>query len=149
VLRTYHRTTNRLAQRVRAAITTAPGAKVWLEAALFLLLCGLLALPVGLLTGFFRVDLSVPWRTAATLLLLSLIFPAIAEELLFRVLFLPHPCENASTQSRRLWASVCWLLFVASHALKPFSLFAVDRAIFTEPIFLFLAGLLGLAWVKS
>jgi predicted Abi (CAAX) family protease len=130
---------------VKAAITTHPGTKDWRETAALLLLFALLALPLGLQTGFFHPGLSLPWKTAAGILLISLLLPAAAEELVFRVLLLPHPQEKARPQALWLGGVLSWSLYVASHPLKLFSLWGADRAVFAEPVFLVLTGLLGIA----
>jgi predicted Abi (CAAX) family protease len=130
--------------RLRAALTTRPRQEEWQQTALLLALLALISLPLGFTLGFLRVHPVLSWPTAPRVLLATFLFPAVIEELLFRVLLVPHPHENATRQARWLWASLALLLFVASHPLKA-ALFPPHRAVFAEPAFLILATLLGLA----
>jgi predicted Abi (CAAX) family protease len=141
--------TERLAQRVRTAIAEAPCAADGWEAAALLTACAAVALPVGFGSGFLQLDLSLAWETAARVCLVALLFPALAEELFFRVLLIPHRQEVVFRSARWLWSGASWLLFVASHPLKPQVLWAGGPTTFTDPTFLLLAALLGLACTLS
>ena len=78
------------------------------------------------------------------MLSITFVLPALAEELLFRVLLLPHPQEHASDAGRWLWGTLALGLFVASHPLEALISSSARRGTFTDPVFLLLAGLLGL-----
>ena len=133
-----------LAQRLQAAFSTLPDGDAWPQAGLALLLLALVLLPLGFATGFFKAGLpKAPPGTLAGIALISLLFPALAEETIFRVLLLPHPTEAASTGGVWFWAVASLTVFVASHVVKIGKLSPAKRAVFRHPVFLLFAGLLG------
>jgi predicted Abi (CAAX) family protease len=134
-----------LLHRLSTAFTTAPDGHQWALSGMLFLLFGLLAVPVGFLTGFLRIEVIRSGRTVATLLLSSLFFPAIAEETLFRVILLPHPSEGIPMGMRLLAGMTSLFLFVASHPLKEWRKRSVRSFTFKDPAFLVMATLLGLA----
>jgi predicted Abi (CAAX) family protease len=76
-------------------------------------------------------------------LLVSLLFPALTEELLFRVLPLPRIGENVPPVTMGLWGATSLALFVASHQIK--ASWTRSRYVFRDPVFLLLTAFLGLA----
>jgi predicted Abi (CAAX) family protease len=134
-----------IAHRLAAACCAVPRAEDWLLTAALLVTLALVSVPLGLRLGFLQVDICRSWSTAATFLSLTFLFPAVSEELLFRVMLLPHPQEHASQAVQWLWGTVALVVFVASHPLKALVFSSARRSAFTNPVFLLLAGLLGLA----
>ncbi|MEB3164685.1 MAG: CPBP family glutamic-type intramembrane protease [Prochlorothrix sp.] len=88
---------------------------------------------------------------------IALVFPALFEEILFRVLPLPLPDRMptgaiaalpslpiAPPADLWLWPSLSLLLFILAHPLNALLFFPRRRSTFYNPTFLTLAGLLGL-----
>jgi predicted Abi (CAAX) family protease len=105
-------------------------------------------LPLGLRSGFLtrRWPPSSPGRlvpNAASLL----VMPALAEELLFRVAFLPHPLEGVGLVSTLLWGALSVGLFTAYHPLASRLWYPAGRRLFSDPCFLVPCALLGVICV--
>ncbi len=136
----------RLGQRLVRALAAVPGLPGWGWSAAAACAYALLALGIGFPTGFLSWD---PARLPAmTLLGTSAAFflhPSFTEELLFRALPIPHPSEGATRRTTALGASVGVILFVAAHPLNGLLLRPTALPVFTNPVYLVLAGLLGVA----
>ncbi len=131
---------------LRRAITSWPKTKDWREAALIYVIFAALALPIGL--GFGH--LSFGWSKAppgklALFTGIAFLMPALLEELIFRVVLLPDPGPETSKKTFWGWAGLSWVLFVGAHPLNAWLLRPTARPVFYDPVFLILAGLLGLA----
>lgn len=115
--------------RVQRAVTTWPGARAWLETLVITGVFSVVALAVGLTSGFLHPETA---RTAAPpLLLRTFAVPALLEELLFRVL--PPP---------RLWPLML-AAYVLFHPLNAWLFLPEARDVFYDPAFLSLSALLG------
>lgn len=133
-----------LLNRVLASLVL-PRVGDWLIVGITLLIYGAIALPLGWRCGFLS------WSFVADkplhllgITLQTLITPAIVEELVFRVLLLPHPIEVMNWYSWALWAGLGLILFILYHPLNAETFYRVGFPTFFQPIFLVLAGLLGL-----
>ncbi|MEO1433762.1 MAG: CPBP family glutamic-type intramembrane protease, partial [Cyanobacteria bacterium J06633_8] len=117
----------------------------WLIGALAILIYTTIALPFGFSTGFLQLN---TWAAKPLdflmLALRCLITPAITEELIFRVLFIPHPTEVINWQRWSLWAALSLFIFVIYHPLNAKTLHKDGYPTFFQPIFLTLAALLGI-----
>lgn len=136
------------ARRLLHAVSTIPDAGDWGMAAGLLLILALVFLPVGFGTGFLRLaPLRASRSVIAGIALAALVTPALIEEMIFRVCLLPHLSENASVEARWLWGCVGEIAFVACHPLRAIVLRrdSPKRAAFTDPVFLLLSALLGVA----
>ena len=128
------------------AFTTFPGIEAWLWSAGILLLLVIIVLPIGLRTGFVRVEPMKGGRGSFVLLALLLaIHPSLLEELIFRVLFIPHPAHGYPFWRTFLWAGVGLFIFILSHPINGLFIRRSARPLFTDPLFLTFAGLLGIA----
>ncbi len=134
-----------LIRRVTLAFSTIPDFTDWLVAAMLALAYTLLALSVGFWSGFLKVDVQTSRRTIVGVLLGCLLSPGITEELLFRVLMLPHPFENASGLILWFWGCASLATFVVYHPLNALTFYPVGRSTFMNPVFLLLAAILGVA----
>ncbi|MGB0562286.1 MAG: type II CAAX prenyl endopeptidase Rce1 family protein [Spirulinaceae cyanobacterium] len=137
-----------LRQRVRPSLKI-PTIQDWRQTVIVLAGYGAIALPLALHTGLFTWS---PWpaRQFWSLAGLGLILgkfclPALAEELLFRVLLLPHPSENVRLRIVLLWLGTSLTLYIAAHPLNALTIFPRGNPTFLQPDFLTLTGLLGLA----
>ncbi|NER94286.1 MAG: CPBP family intramembrane metalloprotease [Symploca sp. SIO1B1] len=137
-----------LLSRLSAACNTIPTAQDWLISVGILLIYGLIALPLGFWQGFLQVQVVSSERialgTKVRIALTALVAPAVMEELVFRVLLLPQPLAGLPTKIWWLWAILGLLLFIIYHPLNALSFFPAGLPTFLEPIFLLLAGFLGL-----
>lgn len=131
-------------RRVLAACILLPGWRAWGIAALALLIYGAIALPIGLCTGFlqWRASGHSPMPLLKTLFFLFL-SPALWEELVFRVLLLPHPNSVQSAQNFFIPAAFSLSLFVLYHPVNAMLLYRSGNPTFFHPIFLFLTAFLG------
>ena len=105
-----------------------------------------LALGLGFASGF----LSLPWSwpplgQALPRLAGLLILPSIVEELLFRVLLIPHPVEGFPWRPQLAWIALSLGLFVLYHPLAARLWYPRARRLFDDPRFLVQATLLGVA----
>jgi predicted Abi (CAAX) family protease len=110
-----------------------------------LLVCyGLLAVPIGWRTGFLQPRLmAAPLSHYLIVPTTLLVLPSLLEEVVFRVLLVPHPTESLPHTRLMVETSVSLLLFVAWHPVNGWLVSPVTRPILTDRRFLFLATLLG------
>jgi predicted Abi (CAAX) family protease len=128
------------------AFTTSPSTEAWLWSAGILLFIAVIVLPIGLRTGFVRVEPMTGgrWRYVVLALLLA-IRPSLLEELIFRVLFIPHPAQGYPLRTTLIWAVVSLGIFILWHPINGIFIRRIARPLFTNPLFLTFAGLLGIA----
>lgn len=136
---------NTLFQRLSAAFLTVPSLTDWLWAIALFLAFSLLYLPIGLASGFLKVDVQFSQKTIATVVPGTLLMPGLFEELIYRVLLIPHAIETVTPVIWWLSVGLSWLLFISSHPLNPFA----NHGTFKNPIFLIGAALLGIACTIS
>ncbi|NEN99240.1 MAG: CPBP family intramembrane metalloprotease, partial [Moorea sp. SIO3I7] len=110
----------RVTERLMAGILTFPDGQAWVIVVILIVIYGLIALPIGLRNGFLQLDqnlltidnpplsplfrktdlnavnVKTSWHLVGKIMITALFTPAIAEEIFFRVLLLPHPSENPS-----------------------------------------------------
>ena len=130
-------------QRLGFAWTTIPTFQDWAIAALLLGLYAAVVLPLGFRRQFLRVHTPMPWPQMTVVMGASVVSPGLSEELLYRVVLLPHPLEQPDAIAWWGWNSLSLVVFVLSHLLSAYSFFPAARATFVQPIFLGMAGLLG------
>lgn len=128
------------------AFTTFPDIEIWLWSAGVLILLVIIVLPIGLRTGFVRVEpMTGGRRRLVFLALLLAIRPSLLEELIFRVLFIPHPAHGYPLSTTLIWAGVGLFAFILFHPINGLFIRRDARPLFTDPLFLMFAGLLGIA----
>lgn len=132
-----------IGERIVAAFAGMPGAGGWLQCALGLVIYAVVALPLGFYFGFLKTEV-----LSSRLLIFGVIFgalfrPAITEELFFRVMLLPHISEQVSPAIMGGYGLLSLILFIGYHPLNAITFFKGGKPTFFEPIFLFLAGFLG------
>ena len=129
--------------RIAIAAATFPTFNDWAIVAIILAIYGLLALAIGLPSGFlYRTEWVPGWPQVA---LRVFFIPALIEEMVIRVMLLPHPSEGRSPGVWWLWAGFGLVVFVGYHPLNALTLYPKGDPTFLDPIFGILAGLLGLA----
>jgi predicted Abi (CAAX) family protease len=134
-----------LARRVSMAFLTIPDFSDGLVAVMLVLVYTAIALPVGFWSGFLKIDVQTSQRIIFGVLIGCLLTPGITEEILFRVLMLPHPEENASGLMLWFWGCGSLALFLVYHPLNALTFYPVGRSTFRNPVFLLLAAVLGAA----
>ncbi|WP_013322764.1 CPBP family glutamic-type intramembrane protease [Gloeothece verrucosa] len=132
-------------RRILVAAVTIPRPQDWLIGLGILLLYAAIALPLGFSKGFLQWS---PFQGSKSSLLLKIaitfVSPAVIEEILFRVVFLPHFVENFSIWQWLAWGLISLFLFVIYHPLNAKTFYKQGYPTFFEPTFLILTGILGL-----
>lgn len=108
---------------------------------------GAISIPLGMwgkLLSFNNILGSVRPGQLIVRLLQALLVPAMFEELVFRVLLLPHPTEGVLTATFMLWATLSLVLFILSHPLQAMLFRPHLMSLFSRPLFIGLTALLGL-----
>lgn len=133
-----------LVHRLTAAFSTIPDLEAWAWTALLLCLFTIISLAVGFKFNFLQVKVETASSTVVSVIPMTLLIPGLLEETVFRVLLLPHPAENPSIQVQLLWGLGSLAIFIISHPLNGLTFYPARLKTFTNPVFLSLAGLLGL-----
>ncbi|MDJ0510963.1 MAG: CPBP family glutamic-type intramembrane protease [Crocosphaera sp.] len=114
-----------------------------------LLSYGLIVLPLGFKIGFLSCKLpNFSWQHFGKIPQLFVI-PAFIEELIFRVILLPHSLKNINHFQGLFWIILSLVLFIVYHPLNAILFYPQGKGLFSNPIFLFFAGLLGIACTIS
>ncbi len=134
--------------RLWAGIVTLPNLSGWLTALGLLGAYSIVALAIGFKSGFLTVDrqfgsLDLPLIKKIGSLIHLFFLPAVFEEILFRLLLLPHPIEIAIAGDLYLWSAISLGLFIIYHPLNALTFYKVGRPTFMDWRFLTLTGLLG------
>jgi predicted Abi (CAAX) family protease len=125
------------------AIFNFPSVQDWLTIGGLSLLLALALIPIGFSNQFLQIEVVRSPKVILQIIATALVFPAITEELCFRVFLLPYPPESVSTAILWLRIVLSLVAFVIYHPLNAFTFFAAGRKTFIQPIFLLLAALLG------
>lgn len=134
----------RLSYRLSAAFKTRPSGYSWRYAIVLMVVYGLVCLPIGLSHGFLRPSWPGDWRTIGLTLLTTFVMPGVNEEVIFRVLLIPHRTEPMRPLVRRGWIVLSWLLFFGAHFVHPWV-----PLFFYQPTFVIGAGMMGLICTLS
>ncbi|MEH2001853.1 MAG: CPBP family glutamic-type intramembrane protease [Nostoc sp.] len=122
-----------------------PTLKDWLVIVLLLIIYSIIALPYGWKFGFLKIEVwSANWIDKCLLILRCLFLPAIFEEVLFRVVLLPHPSEITNWLQWALWVIMSLLLFILYHPFNTKTFFKAGISTFYNRVFLVLAAFLGI-----
>ncbi len=136
---------DRVAQRLADAFATGLSWPMGLLGLGAIALYGLVAIPLGLKSGFLvrRNAVASPLSLGLDALR-RLIAPALLEETIFRVMLLPHPNEGVPGDRWLLWGIVSLVAFILYHVGLDKTLYQGAEAGLSDPRFLVLAGWLGL-----
>jgi predicted Abi (CAAX) family protease len=136
---------SKLRYRLRVAFLTLPNIQAGLTTLVILLVFTAIALPIGFYSHFLKLEilLNLPVKII-TIITGCLLIPAILEELLFRVLLLPHVTENTVISQKILWGFISLISFIVYHPLEGLTVYPPGRQTSLNPVFLLLVGLLGM-----
>lgn len=132
-------------QRLNQAILTPLTGKDWLVILISLFTYGWVALLLGYFSRF--IQFNPYFRSPKTLfsrLIKIFFFPALVEEIIFRVLLIPHPLEAVDLKTWVFWVLLSLGLFILYHPLNAITFYPEGNPTFFHPIFLSLAAFLGL-----
>jgi predicted Abi (CAAX) family protease len=136
---------NRLSDVKRGLTTLPKGSDLLFSVVVFLIYMSI-ALPLGFFSGFFTIEVLKTDIWVMTALPISLFFiPSLFEEVVFRGLLLPHKEREVSTIRLLFYAVFSIALFIAWHPINAMTLNHPAFSMFTNPIFLSLAGLMAIA----
>ncbi|WP_017300762.1 type II CAAX prenyl endopeptidase Rce1 family protein [Nodosilinea nodulosa] len=144
-----------VAQRLAEAWATGLTWPMGLQGLAGLVLYGLVALPLGLKSGFLVRQNAIAGPLELGLdALRRCIAPALVEEAVFRVMLLPHPSEAVPGDRWLLWSTVSLVVFILYHIALDKTLYSGAEAGLADPRFLALAGglglvLIGLYWMSG
>ncbi len=128
--------------RLWAGIVTLPDLKGWWLGLGLLGSYSIVALPLGFKSGFLTLDRQ--FGSLARSLVHLFFLPALLEEILFRLLLIPHPIETVISRELYLWMTISLGLFIIYHPLNALTLYKTGHPIFMDWRFLTLTGLLGI-----
>lgn len=131
---------------VRDAAIAMPSRQAWQRCALIYLAFLACAVPLGIASGLIHAAVApLPVSAALIVACTLLVHPAITEEIVFRALLLPR--QPARVSRGRLGAAivVALFLYVVAHPLNAHFFWPAALGVFTNPWYLALATLLGVA----
>jgi predicted Abi (CAAX) family protease len=134
----------RLRYRLFAAFRTRPSARAWRYAIVLILFYCLVYLPIGFSQGLLSFSWPKDWQTIVITVLTAFVMPGLDEEVIFRVLLIPHRTEPMRPLERRGWIVLSFLLFLGSHFIHPWV-----PLFFWQPAFVIGAGLMGVVCTLS
>ncbi|MBN4003797.1 CPBP family glutamic-type intramembrane protease [Nostoc sp. LPT] len=133
-----------ITKRLCTALSTFPTAAHVVHLGLPLIVLTIFLLFIGFKSDFLQVHiLQKSWKEIVKLVAFSFFIPGLSEEIVFRVLFLPHPIEKPSIKTQIIWGTIALTAFIIYHPLQGITWNPSGREVFMEPIFLILAALLG------
>jgi predicted Abi (CAAX) family protease len=127
--------------------------KSWLITGILLLIYGaltqcmlrMIAIPLGFKINFLSFTPNLLLTKQGILGSIRVFFfPALGEEILMRVFLLPHPTERVLPSSWLIWAVISVFIFILYHPLSALTFYKAGNPTFFQPVFLTLAGLLGI-----
>lgn len=134
-----------LSSRIVRGFTTVPTLFQWGETALLLGVFALVAVRIGMAGGMLKYSRTKDSVGALLVfVVISLVVPSLFEEIVFRVLLLPHPLEEFSLGWQVVNLIVAVVLFVMSHVLVAWLFVTSARALFHDRTFLILCTVFGL-----
>ena len=131
---------------VKRGLTTLPKGGDFLFSVVIFLIYMAVALPIGFFSGFFTLEVLKTDIWVMIALPISLFFiPSLFEEIVFRGLLLPHRSRGVSTRPLVLYSVFSIAAFVVWHPINAMTINHPAYTMFTNPLFLSLAALMGIA----
>jgi predicted Abi (CAAX) family protease len=136
--------------RVSSAFSTLPSTESWLIALLLLFVTAIVCLTLGLQSGFLKISKpNLPIHKLISAAVVCFFFPGVAEELIFRVIPLPHITENVSINTCLIWVVLSLFADVIVHPINALTFYKRALPVFTRPVFLVSVSVLGIACTVS
>ncbi len=136
--------------RVSSAFSTLPNIESCLIALLLLFVTAIVCLNIGLTSGFLKISKpNLPIHKLISTAVVCFFFPGVAEELIFRVIPLPHTTENVSINTCLIWVALSLFAYVIAHPLNALTFYKRALPVFTRPVFLVSVFVLGIACTVS
>ena len=135
-----------LQSRIINSFLTFPGLVDWLwTTVIFGCFCAVI-IPFEMRLRFLKLKHpSIPLLRKTKIVLFTLFFPAVSEEIIFRVLILPRQDESASIQDCLFWVVAGVLVFVIYHPVNAALFMRKAKSTFNSFAFLISSAILGLA----
>jgi predicted Abi (CAAX) family protease len=131
--------------RLVNSLLTLPNSNDWIWTAILLLIFSLIVIPLGFKLKFLKAEIpKISSKILLRLVLITLFLPSMAEEVLFRVLLLPHKAEQASISDQWLFGSISLILFIIYHPLNATLFIKNARTTFSSFAFLTSAAILAI-----
>ncbi len=132
-------------RRVTYAFSIIPPIKTWIFAFRLLVIFALIILPLGFISNFLSLEfVHLPGLTVSRFLVLTLVVPALVEEMFFRVILLPHKSESTTFRIKCFWGSISLTSYIFQHPLNAVTFYPSGFPTFFHPVFLLATALLGL-----
>ena len=123
------------------ALRTSPTWRGWREALFLLAVLCVFAAVLGTNAGLFTFSWTTDWPRLIAIALVAIIIPALAEEMVFRILLAGR---------RGVWrAGMALTLFILWHPAQLWLGLPMAQPVFADPAFLAIAAALGLACTIS
>jgi predicted Abi (CAAX) family protease len=130
--------------RLVNAVLSFPNSSDCFWSFILLLIFSSIVIPLGFSLDFLKFEVpKISWKVLLRVLLMTLFFPAAAEEAIFRVLLLPHKVEQASLATKCFLGSISLILFIVYHPLSARFFARNAQSTFNSFTFLTLAAILG------
>jgi predicted Abi (CAAX) family protease len=131
---------------VKRGLTTLPKGADFLFSFFVFLIYMAVGLPVGFCSGFFTIEVLKTdiWVMIALPICLFFI-PSLFEEVVFRGFLLPHKDREVSIIYLLFYAVLSIAIFIAWHPINAITINHPAFSMFTNPFFLSLAALMGIA----
>ena len=133
-----------LLERLQLALATGLSAEDWLITLGLTVVFAVLSLLIIRASGLFELRV-IHFNLGQRLLIMLVAFfsPSLVEELVYRVLLLPHTLEAVTWETRLGWSLLSLSLYVLAHPFIARFLWSWSRRIFYRPSFLLIVTLLG------
>jgi predicted Abi (CAAX) family protease len=130
----------------KRGLTTLPKGSDILFSFVVLFIYMAAALSIGFCSGFFKIKVFKADIWVMIILPIFLLFvPSLFEETFFRGLLLPHKARKISIVRQVFYSVFSIFAFIVWHPINAMTMNHPAYAIFTNPVFLCLAALMGIA----
>ena len=136
----------KIQKRIIHAALTIPSYHDLLLSLLILVLMSLITLSLGLESGFLQFNIpNANFSLFARISIIAFFFPSIAEELIFRVMMVPHIQEQSSIKTKLIYSVISLIFFIVYHPINALTFYPNALTTFTDVRFLLLAAILGIS----
>ncbi len=135
-------------QDLKLSLVTKPSKSDIIFSVIVTLIYAAIALPAGLLTGFFKIRvLEIDTLNMVILSFSLFVMPSFLEEIFFRALLIPHKKRKYSLKKQIFFSLFSIFAFVIWHPVNAITINYEAYPIFMNPVFLILATLMAIACI--